>query len=63
MRKIIIEDTIYEVNPCLHCGEDLIEYNHSDEPWHDEQWICSNCCSTYVIFNKEIAIKHEDISN
>ena len=63
MRKIIVDDKIYEVNPCLHCGEDVIEHIPSDEPWHDEYWGCPSCDSSYVIFNKEIAIYNEDISN
>jgi hypothetical protein len=63
MRKIIVNDKVYEVNPCLHCGEDTIEYVNADEPWHDEYWSCSSCDSSYVIFNNEIAICNEDISD
>ncbi len=55
MKTIVVDNVIYEVNPCKHCKKDEIEYNPADEPWHDEQWICSFCCSTYVIFNEEIA--------
>lgn len=55
MKTIVVDNVIYEVEPCKHCKKDEIEYNPADEPWHDEQWICSFCCSTYVIFNEEIA--------
>jgi hypothetical protein len=59
MKIVEVGEKKYEVQSCLHCKRDEIEYNPADEPWHDEQWICSFCCSTYVIFNDEIAKKVE----
>lgn len=55
MRIVNIEDRVYNVNYCKHCLQDKIEYNGADKAWHDEQWICENCDSTYVIFNEDIA--------
>lgn len=55
MKVIKVKDKVYNVNFCKHCSQDKIEYNDADEPWHDEQWICENCDSTYVIFNEDIA--------
>ena len=51
------EERTFEVMPCTHCGRDTIEYNPADEPWHDEQWFCDSCYSTFVIFNDEITKK------
>lgn len=63
MRKIIVDDKVYEVNPCLQCGEDTIVYVRAKRLRHNEHWLCSSCDSTYVISNKEIAICNEDIPN
>ena len=61
MKKIIVKKKVYEVGPCLNCGEDKIKHCKANDPWSDEHWICTECDSTYAIFNKDIAICNEDI--
>jgi hypothetical protein len=51
----LVDGRKYEVDSCTHCHNDTVEYNSADEPWHDEQWICGVCYSTFVIFNEQIA--------
>ena len=57
MKKVFVGKDIYEVDRCLNCGEDKLEYSPANEPWTNEHWQCTECDSTYALFNEEIAIK------
>ena len=61
MRIINTTNKTYQVDVCQFCKEDKIIYCPPDLPWSDEKWICSNCTSTYTIFNKDIAIELSEI--
>jgi len=54
---IEIDNKTYLVEPCKHCKRDDIIYIESDLPWSDSKFICDFCCSTYSIFDTNIANK------
>ena len=38
---------------CPHCKKGELELIDADEPWHPEHYMCSECCSTYSIWDIE----------
>jgi hypothetical protein len=58
MRKIIVNEDVYEIDVCHHCGEDTLELVEGTHPWNNvKHWYCNTCDSTYYFNDETICIK------
>ncbi len=58
MRKIIVDNEVYEIDICHHCGEDSLELSEWANPWNNVKlWQCKTCDSSYYFNDETICIK------
>lgn len=55
MSIIEIKNNRFEIQPCKNCESDKVEYVAAYEPWYNAHLMCTECDSTFPLFDEEIA--------